>query len=169
MRNTLLITVIAAATCFGFNGQTSKAGDSPNVAAITTYVPAIGDTLEFRTLEPTGRRTRQLGTIATIATNGVVTLQVKVYVKTRLDSELEATWTPKDGFLASIRGLDGVTIKPAKYVVGNKSVACYVAHLEDSELWIAATEKRTFFPGLLMVKKDNKIVFRLVAITRAIH
>lgn len=157
-----------------------KPKPTKSVAAVTTYVPAVGDTLHVEFLNQESKWVRQEITIAHIASNQSVKLNVKAFEiiangKDHLIGEVAATWTPRKNFLAELPAND-YKVSWKNFVLGKKSISCCVLTLGKAEFWIAADRgskvsvppgPTTTMPGMVLYKEDGEVRYKLKKIIQS--
>jgi hypothetical protein len=136
-----------------------------DVAPITTYTPTVGNrlTLFMAEISPDEGDIHQYATIASIGSDRI-TADVEIYIKKKKIRNIKIKWEPIKNFVKKHR-LEGIqTLRYANYKVSGVEIPCLVLEVGSTHLWIAMKGKNTSFPGIVLFKKQDKILIKLLKI-----
>ena len=133
-----------------------------DVAPVATYVPTIGHkhTIFMAEISPGKGDFRQCATIANISSDSV-TSDVEIFVKDKKIREVQIEWNSIKNFVQKHRLSEIQTLRYDYYVVSRVKIPCLVLEVGSTHLWIAMNGKNTAFPGIVLFKKQDKILIKL--------
>lgn len=141
------------------NGQT---------APITTYVPAAGQTVTklhagFEGLNNFIHKAK-IVQITSESDAFIVKGKLEIFQNETLERTTKFTWLSTKNLIEKRRLNEIRDIRHDIYTISDFVIPCIVITVGSEELWIAMRGKDTSFPGIVLYKKKNKILIKLMKI-----